>query len=126
MLTKEWWQRDRLRFELFTSQLVLDEASAGDPAAAAERLDALSGIPLLAPTAEGLQIAERLEQALSLPQRAMLDAGHVAVAAVHGMSFLLTWNCKHLANGMLMPKIEQVCTSAGYAAPQILTPGQLT
>ena len=65
-------------------------------------------------------------QAMSLPARARLDAGHIAIAAVPGMSFLLTWNCRHLANGMLMPKIEEVCSGEGYASPQILTPEQLT
>lgn len=98
MLTREWWSAAASRFTLYTSQLVLKEAGAGDPKAAAERLEALRPLPLLAITDEAIDLSEDLAGALQLPERARADAVHVAVAAVHGTSFLLTWNCTHLAN----------------------------
>jgi len=126
MITREWWEIERPNFDVFTSELVIKEVSAGDPTAASERLMALSGIPLLAITPDGLDLAERLAAALSLPDRARADAAHVAIAAINGIEFLLTWNCKHLANGILLPKIEQTCMAHGFQPPRILTPEQLT
>ncbi len=67
-------------------------------------------------------LAKRLVTALALPPRAKLDAAHVAISAIYGIRFLLTWNCTHLANGALADKIDQTCEDAGYKAPRILTP----
>jgi hypothetical protein len=125
MLTRQWWQSSRPHFDLFTSDFVIAEASAGDPTAAAERLAALGGIPLLAPNESVDRLAEQLATALALPPRARMDAAHVAIAAVHGMKFLLTWNCTHLANGELADRIERVCADTGLSGPRILTPEML-
>ncbi len=122
MLTRQWWNSHRVAFELYVSDFVIEEASRGDPAAAAERLNALSGIPLLPVDAATGDLAERLASALALPSRARLDAAHLAITSVHGVSFLLTWNCKHLANGVLADKIDRTCADAGFKAPRILTP----
>lgn len=125
LLTREWSNEQRHRFDLYTSELVRRESSAGDPTAAVERLKSLEGIPLLGVSDRGLELAKRLATALSLPMRAQADAAHLAIAAVNGMSFLLTWNCRHLANGMLTDRIERGCRDAGFAPPRILTPEQL-
>lgn len=125
-MTRCWWDRQRPSFDLYTSQLVLIEAASGDSLAATRRLEALQGIPLLDITREVLDLGNRLIQASALPQAAERDAVHVAVAAAHGMDFLLTWNCKHLANAMLRDRIEQVCDQAGVRAPKICTPDQLS
>jgi hypothetical protein len=126
VLTRQWWTQSRLQFDLFASDFVLAEASAGDAVAAAERLKALADIPLLSTSEAVDRLADRLASALVLPPRARMDAAHVAIAAVHGVRFLLTWNCTHLANGALADKIEQTCADAGFAAPRILTPEQLS
>jgi hypothetical protein len=125
MLTREWWTKHRASFDLYVSDFVIEEASRGDPAAASERLKELADIPLLPITAAATDLAERVAVALALPPRARLDAAHVAIAAVHGIAFLLTWNCRHLANGVLANKIERACADAGFAAPRILTPEML-
>ena len=122
MLTRDWWSKCRPWYDLYVSDFVIDEASRGDPSAAADRITALQGIPLLPVTSPVVDLAERLAAALSLPPRARLDASHVAIAAVHGMNFLLTWNCRHLANGMLADTIERTCDEAGFKSPRILTP----
>jgi hypothetical protein len=125
MLTRNWWTK-RDRFDLCTSEQVVIEASAGDASAAAERLKALKGIPLLPIPEPALSLSARLMQAMVLPERAKTDAIHVAVAAVNGIAFLLTWNCRHLANARNAAKIEQSCLDAGFIAPRIVTPEMLS
>lgn len=124
-ITREWWDNRRQDFELFVSQLVIDEASAGDPVASARRLEILEGIPLLEPHDDADALVEALIRDLSLPSRAAADAVHIAISVVNGIDFLLTWNCTHIANAVLRPAIESVCRSLGYQAPVICTPEEL-
>lgn len=124
-ITREWWQR-RDRFELFVSEAVLQEAAGGDPAAAAQRLGALQGLPVLDVSPVAGDLARRLVTASAVPQKALVDAVHIAVAAVNGMDYLLTWNCAHIANAVTRGKIERQCRVAGYAPPVICTPEELT
>jgi hypothetical protein len=96
-VTRAWWTT-RNRFDLYVSELVVDEASAGDPQAATQRLQAIMEIPLLGMTPEAESLGNALVRRAALPHRAAIDALHIALAAVHGMHYLLTWNCKHIAN----------------------------
>ena len=98
-ITREWWEDHRGRFDLFASRVVVEEAGRGNPDAARRRLDALDGLPLLEMTEEAFELAQSLLETGVLPRKARIDALHIAVAAVHGMDILLTWNCKHLAGG---------------------------
>lgn len=125
IFTRDWWSDHRSSYDLYVSDFVLQEASRGDPVAAMERLKALDGIPVLPADPSADELAERLAMALALPPRARLDAAHLAIASVYGMSFLLTWNCRHLANPHFRAKIESACDGAGFSSPQILTPEQL-
>lgn len=120
-ITSEWWDV-REEYELFASRLVIKECQAGDPQAAAERLETLKGIPLLEQTSEAAGIAESLLRDVPLPEKAVSDALHIAIAAVHRMNFLVSWNCKHIANATLRKRIEAVCRAAGYEPPIICTP----
>jgi len=124
-ITREWWEGRRDQFDLFISQLVLDEAGAGDPQAARERLAVLSPFPLLDLNDEVTTLAEALVMDLALPTKAGTDAAHIAVAAVHEMHFLLTWNCTHIANAEKAGAIRAVCARLGYTAPVICTPEEL-
>jgi predicted nucleic acid-binding protein len=124
-LTVVWWDEQRTRYELFTSQVVLTEARAGDPDAAQRRLAVLERLPLLDVTDAAVALATRLVTGQALPAQAVQDALHLAVACVHGMQYLLTWNCTHLANARLRNRIEQVCREAGYLPPIICTPEEL-
>jgi hypothetical protein len=124
-LTRQWWDEYRLEFALYTSQFVLDEAADGDPTAAAERLSALDGIDLLAIRPEIEPLALRLLEMGALPSAARVDALHLAIASVHRMRYLLTWNCKHLANAFLWRRIEETCNLAGFQPPTICTPLEL-
>lgn len=123
-LTREWWAV-REQFELFTSQIVLDEAMRGDPDAAALRLSVLQGLTLLDVTDKAHEIAARFLAGGVMPAKAAADALHVAIAVVHGMSYLLTWNCSHIANASIRGKIETMCRAAGLQPPLICTPEEL-
>jgi hypothetical protein len=123
-VTRDWWAR-RSGFELRVSSLVLLECGAGDPSAAALRLAALDGVPVLAQTPEAVALAETLLREAPLPARAAADALHIAVAAVNGVSYLVTWNCTHIANATLRPRIEALCRRSGYEPPVICTPQEL-
>ena len=124
-ITRDWWDRRRAEFELYISQVVLRECQAGDPTAAAERLKVLQDLPLLEQTEEATRLAQALVDQVPLPERAAVDALHVAIAAVHGVNYLLTWNCTHIANATLRDPIESVCRENGYEPPAICTPDEL-
>ena len=123
--THEWWDTRRASYELCVSQLVLDEAGAGDAQAAQERLLVLQPMLVLETTPEALELAKELLQAGALPAKAADDALHIAVAATKAIPFLLTWNCRHLANAVMRPVIETVCNAKGFKAPIICTPEEL-
>jgi hypothetical protein len=123
-VTVEWWGA-REAFELFVSDAVLAEARLGDPAAAARRLAAAQSLTVLAATGDAQHLANALLAAATMPRKAAIDAVHVAIAAVNGMDFLLTWNCAHIANAAMRPRIESVCRSVGFEPPTICTPEEL-
>ena len=123
-ITLEWWER-RDRFELLTSQAVLDEASRGDTDAAARRMGLLAEIPVLTVSDEVIEFAERLLHAGVVPAKVHSDAIHIAVAAMNHIAYLLTWNCAHIANATVRGKIEGTCRGAGLQAPIICTPEEL-
>jgi len=123
--TREWWDVRREDFELVCSELVEREAAAGDPVAAADRLKALTDLRVLVATPEAAALAVDLIKRLQLPPRAQPDALHVAIAATNGIDYLLTWNCRHLSNAVLRPRIEWVCRDNGLEPPVICTPPEL-
>ncbi len=124
-ITHEWWDQSRVDFELCTSQLVLQEAGSGDPEAAQERLQILKSMVLLDTTEAAVVLAEELVRARALPEKAADDAVHIAIAATQKIPYLLTWNCRHMANATMRPVIEAVCGSRGYKTPIICTPEEL-
>ena len=122
--TVEWWQEHRGRFEIFVSAVVLREVSKGNPEMSQKRVDALSGVPLLSPTGESEELTIRLLEEV-VPANAADDAAHIAIATVHGIDFLLTWNCKHINNRYTTRKIEECCQKMGFTCPVIATPTEL-
>lgn len=124
-VTTDWWGRRRRGFELYVSQFVLDEIALGDPAVARRRTDAVRGIPLLSITEEVYGLAEAMVASKAIPRKAGTDAAHIALAAVHQMDFLLTWNCAHIANAAIIRSLERVCARWGVVCPVICTPEEL-
>src|SRR5437764_924619 len=101
--THDWWDTRRASYELCISQLVLKEAGAGDAQAAQERLDVLKTMTLLETSDQALGLAKELIREGALPAKSADDALHIAVAAMNGIPYLLTWNCRHLANATMRP-----------------------
>jgi predicted nucleic acid-binding protein len=124
-ITHEWWANHRDKFELFVSQTVLEEATAGDPEAVQQRLSAIENLPLLEITEEAVALAKDLVHPGPLPEKAEVDALHIAIAVTNKVDYLLTWNCKHLANAALRSRIERVCRLQGYDPVVICTPEEL-
>jgi predicted nucleic acid-binding protein len=124
--TRDWWDERSNGFDLFVSEIVIQEASAGDVNAATRRLEVLKTVTELDVTVEAQDLAKELMAKVPLPDKAQIDALHIAVATVHGMDYLLTWNCSHIANAALRHPIEAVCRDNQYEPPVICTPLELT
>jgi hypothetical protein len=123
-ITHEWWST-RYRFELFVSEIVLAEAEKGDPSAAEQRISSSEGLPVLLVTPEAEDFASVLVESAAMPLKASVDALHVAIAMMSGMDYLLTWNCRHIANATTRPKIEAICRHHGFDPPSLCTPEEL-
>jgi hypothetical protein len=124
-ITQEWWANRRSEFGCSVSQVVIDEASVGDPAEVQKRLAILGDLPLLEVTEAADSLTRAVLAAGILPPHAFPDAAHVAVAAVHAIDYLLTWNCKHLANAQIARRIAVVSEKLGQKMPIICTPEEL-
>lgn len=124
-LTQEWWETRRERFELCVSAVVLAEASRGDATFAAARTAVSRELTLVETSQAAMDLASALIERAALPQNAYEDALHIAVAATTGMDYLLTWNCKHIANAVMIPRVNSVIRSFGFEPPLIYTPQQL-
>lgn len=124
-ITQQWWNERRPGFDLYASKAVVDEASAGNEFMARRRLRVLQEVPLLDISAEVSALAGELIQQGPIPRKAVVDAVHVAVSAVFGLDYLLTWNCSHLANAAMRRRIDQVCEATGYRRVVICTPEEL-
>jgi predicted nucleic acid-binding protein len=124
-ITTQWWEQERAKYELLTSELVIVEAAGGDEDSARKRLDRLDGIPVLVIDNVTKQFAARLIHDGGVPSEAQADALHIAVAAIHGLDYLLTWNCRHIDNAATKPLIRSICAVVGYPCPEICTPLEL-
>ncbi len=121
---KDWWQIERPKFELVTSQLTLDEAAAGDPVAAKDRLSILDGLPIMPITLDAQLLADKILAGHMMPQKAAADALHVALAALARVDYLLTLNCKHIANAHELPRVYRLLASEGLSGLLICTPAE--
>jgi len=121
-LTIEWWDDHRFKFRLFCSEAVLAEIRRGESLMAEKRKRLIENIPLLDINDEVISVAENLLAAGIIPQKAVDDAFHIACAAVHQIDYLLTWNCKHIANPQNRRRIRLRLSGHGLEMPVICTP----
>jgi predicted nucleic acid-binding protein len=124
-LTRDWWDEQRARHELFTSQVVLDEIAFGEKAMAQLRLELMRGTPLLPVTDEVKEFARKVQASGLLPVTADRDASHIALASAYELDILLTWNCRHIANAMIQTRLRRLADTAGFTLPVICTPEEL-
>ena len=123
--TRVWWDTRRDDFEIFVSQFIIDEASGGDKTEAQKRLNAIEIFPQLEVNDDVLRLAEALLSNNIIPKKAATDAAHIAVASVHGMDYLMTWNCAHIANATIFNAVKNICVKEGFSFPIICTPEEL-
>lgn len=124
-ITRDWWELRRNAFTLYTSEAVLTEVAQGDPEIAAQRLSMLRNFPLLALNQDVQGLAAQILARSNLPPKAEVDAIHIAAATVHGMDYLLTWNCRHIANAQIQGKLAEISLDLGYVLPVLCTPSEL-
>lgn len=123
--TIEWWTTQSPHFELFSSDVAIEEAKQGHPEAAQRRIEVLRELTILTVTLDASDLADALIERRAVPAEAEDDARHIAVATVNNINYILTWNFAHIANTVTMPLITDVCAQQGYNSPIITTPNQL-
>lgn len=111
-----------IAFSLYTSQIVLDELNEGEVAKAAERMTLMTAVPVLVLNDQIGDLAEEIVLRGILPDIALRDAIHISCAAVHRLDFLLTWNCRHIANPFIQGRIRACFSAHGIEVPLICTP----
>jgi len=124
-LTREWWETRRHSFELYASAVVLAEAARGDRTFAEARVAITRELALVEVSAAAIDLAGELLQHAGLPRNANEDALHIAIASTGGLDYLLTWNCKHIANAAIIPRVNRVVRHHGFEPPLICTPQEL-
>lgn len=124
-LTRDWWKHRRDQFEVFVSEVVLDEIARGDTTAARVRVAVVERYPILRVSDSARNLASAILSAAALPSKAAADALHISVAAVNGMDFLLTWNCTHIANGIILKAVGKISRELGFEPPIVCTPEEL-
>jgi hypothetical protein len=124
-ITRDWWELRRSVFDVYVSELVVQEVRAGNADLAGRRLEVLTGVPILPVNGEILRLAEALVAEGPIPRKAAGDAAHIAIATVYGCEYLLTWNCRHIANAELQRAIRRVIAGYGYDTPGLCTPEEL-
>lgn len=124
-ITSEWWENELSKFDALISPVVSAEVSRGNPEEADKRQKMIRDMPSLAMTRDVIQLAAIYSQTAHMGDSAKNDMLHVAIAAWHGVDYLLTWNCKHIANGYVRRIVRDVNDGRGIATPVICTPEEL-
>jgi predicted nucleic acid-binding protein len=124
-ITRQWWPMAMERYNVFISEIVVEEASFGDTEAAKRRLMELKDFPHLELSDKIEEITQVYMDRLDIPEKSFRDAAHLAVASVHNIDYLVTWNCAHLANGEIIKKLMKINKSFGIYTPIICTPEEL-
>jgi hypothetical protein len=124
-ITSDWWEHHRQAFTCLVSQLVLDEAAGGDAEQASKRIAVLRELASVPVTPEAIALAENFVTGCAVPPKAGRDALHVAVATVHRLDYLATWNCRHIANAQVLKRLRHLSALDGYELPIICTPEEL-
>ena len=124
-VSRDWWHWRRPMFSCVTSDETLMEASRGNARQAKLRLEALAGLPTLPTTPEAADLARLFLATGSLPPAATVDAVHLAVATLATADYLLTWNCRHLANAQILRRLEKEAGRHGWNLPKVCTPHEL-
>ena len=125
-ITWEWWENAISQFTVFISQLVLDEIGRGDPDAIQRRLEVVRSFDLLQITRRVRDLSKLYIKKFAIPPKWEADAIHLAIASVHGVDYLVTWNCTHIANARIMRELPAINETEGVPIPTICTPEEIS
>jgi predicted nucleic acid-binding protein len=124
-ITRQWWSHATKTYNIFISEVVMEEAGLGDPEAAKRRLHEIKDFPHLELNNLVEKMARTYMEKLFIPEKSLRDAAHLAIASVHNIDYLVTWNCSHLANGAIIKKLVTLNKTYGVHTPIICTPEEL-
>ena len=124
-VTRDWWENEKNKYDLFVSEAVEEEVAEGDKNLSQQRLELISDISLLQTVDEVMEIADKYLNLLDIPERARPDAVHIAFAVYYEIDILLTLNCTHIANAYTRMKLHKINKDLGYMTPEICTPQEL-
>lgn len=124
-VTHEWWEGVLPQCDAFVSPVVLEEIAQGDPDAAQRRQQSITTFSVLEVVSEVHALAAAYFAAIPLPDKAQADAYHLALAAWHGLDYLVSWNCTHIVSGRVRMIIEEINAEFGIRTPIICTPEEL-
>ena len=124
-ITRAWWERCLPQYDVCISQIVVEEIRRGDPVAAARRLDSVSSFYSLPTSREVEELAAIYLDELVFPEKALRDTLHVAVASVHNIDYLVTWNCAHIVNAHIRRRLAEINLREGVSIPIICTPEEM-
>jgi hypothetical protein len=123
--THQWWNSQLPRYDVFVSELVLNEIGSGDSDAAQKRTQAVHAFEVVRISQDAIDLASKYVAELPLLRDAEADALHLALAVLNNVNFLVTWNCKHIARGSVLKALPLVNMRLGLATPVICTPEEL-
>ena len=125
-ITHDWWRHAKKYFDLYVSEAVLEEIRAGDPALASRRLEIVEGLPVLELRQDVRDLVRIYSERLNFPPQARADVLHIAFAVSYKLDYLVTWNCKHIANGHSIRRLLRINQEIQRPTPVILTPEELS
>lgn len=123
--TYEWWNQSRDYFDSYISQFVIDEISSRDMLAANKRIEAIKNINELQVNDEVEKLGDIYLKSFNIPEKSKLDAYHLAIAVWYNIDYLLSWNCKHIANAVVNKKLIDINNKMGLNSPILCTPLEL-
>jgi hypothetical protein len=124
-VTREWWGNERMNYHCIASEEVVREAMLGDTGMAQARIKVLEEVQIVGITAEVEAMAATFMATGALPPTMRPDATHLAAATLSGADYLLTWNCRHLANAHVLRRLQKEAERRGWQVPGVCTPLEL-
>ncbi len=123
--TYEWWNNSKRYFDCYISQFVIDEISSGDPLASKKRLEVVQDLSELQVNFEIQKLGNNYLNKLKIPEKSKLDAFHLAIAVWYNIDYMISWNCKHIANAVINKKLFEINNNLGLNTPILCTPLEL-
>ena len=121
-ITRSWWPIALKQYDIYISEVVIEEMSMGDPEAASKRIESVNEFAELKLSEDVERMADVYMREFEIPKKAFRDTLHLAFSSVHNIDYLVTWNCAHLANVHVIKKVRRINTEFDMPIPIICTP----